>query len=510
MEAMESKTLPNLSEERNDFFALLRDREFGEQKVLSHLQPYENDLQSYLAPIYRLSQQRDGAYPSQGLLETPYDYLPYQSVQMLPPDLILKTLRMRWYFLLLFNHPYRIHFLREVNKQPFTAPPKRECLALDNALNLGLSLSIGDIGAIVTGTEKERVSRKVRYSQGPFVKLGRQARMIFNGSESPDVWNSVEAVATMAASHCLSNIPRNGVLSSDQRQVDFAKEVFIRLDQLADWLLKGRSDQDELLLMWGRNVMAVLSADSEKALRQANKLYEVGVRAFRIYSPEPGTGPVDTVKSLRNSMGDEIEIWTGNLATVNQAKAAQDAGADGVILGIGGGGRCITGVRSGSVVNWPEVLWKLRGELTIPIIVQGGASDHIAVTLLLGASGIGVSRAVSGGTIESPGGALYFSDEKGRLFKPCGGEASARTKYLDGKMLPFDIPAFVEGEVTKAEMSYVKHALPTLTYNLHQLNEDAILALVFRGVETIEQLHALDPSPLRQNTSMGDFQRNTH
>ena len=117
---------------------------------------------------------------------------------------------------------------------------------------------------------------------------------------------------------------------------------------------------------------------------------------------------------------------------------------------------------------------------------------------------------MSGGTIESPGGALYCMDKKGRLFKPYGGEASARTKYLDGKLLPFQIPSFVEGETTKAEKSYVKYVYPTLTYNLHILNEDAILALVFRNVESIHELQNLEPSPLRQNTSFGSLQQHTH
>ena len=140
-------------------------------------------------------------------------------------------------------------------------------------------------------------------------------------------------------------------------------------------------------------------------------------------------------------------------------------------------------VRSGSAIDWPELVWKLRGEINIPIIVEGGASDHVATTLLLGASGISVSRVVAGGTIESPGGLLYCSDDSGKLFKPYGGEASARTKYLDGKLLPFTIPSFVEGETTKAELSYIKNVHPTLTYNLHVLIEDAILAMVFRGAK---------------------------
>ncbi len=494
-------------------FAQLRDPNYGEQLIKDLLKQYEeNDsaLHEYLKPWYRISKEAKFVYPSQGLLTTPHDYLDYQSFQMLPQEKIVKTLRMRRFFLEMYNHPYRIAQLDKVNKSKFIPVPKVESKVMDSALKNGLALAIGDLGAQVVGAGKERVSRTDRYSAGPFVKLGRQARTYFVGSASPDVWNSTPAIATMAASHCLACIPRNGLTYDIQRQTDLAVEVFVWLDRLADQILTGRKDKAKVLKYWKNNVMGALEANPEKALVRAKALYKVGVRVFRVYSPEPGVGPIETVKALRKKYGNEIEIFSGQLVGVEQAKLVEEAGADGVFVGIGGGGRCITGVRSGSVIDWPELVWKLRGEINIPIVVEGGASDHVAVTLLLGATGIGVSRVVSGGTIESPGGALYATNGEGKLFKPYGGEASARTKYVDGKTMPFGIPTFVEGETTKAQMSYVKYVHPTLTYNLHLLIEDAILALVFRGSQDIHELQAINPSPLRRNTSIGEFQKNTH
>lgn len=482
----------------------------GTQRIKSALQESEENQHEYLLKWYSLSKESKYVYPSQGMLITPFDYLDHKSMQMLPQEIIIETLRMRRFFLELFNHPYRTHFLKEVNKSEFRAPAKVDAEAMDYARSIGSSVSIGDLGSIVTGSDKERISRKDRYAQGPFVKLGKQARIFFVGSASPDVWNNAPAIATMAASHCLSAIPRNGLLSDIKRQADLAEEVFEWLNDMADEILSDRKDKAVLLQMWKNNVCGTLEASPKHALVRAAALYKAGVRSFRVYSPEPGIGPVDTVKVLRKKYGDEIEIFSGQIVDVEQAKRVEAAGADGIFLGIGGGGRCITGVRSGSAIDWPELAFNLRGEINIPVIIEGGASDHIAITLLLGASGIGVSRIVSGGTIESPGGLLYCSDSNGKLYKPYGGEASARTKYLDGKLLPFDIPSFVEGEVTKAEMSYIKHVRPTLTYNLHLLIEDSILALVFRGAEDLANLHSLNPSPLRLISSSGEFQRNTH
>jgi len=499
----------NLDKLREDFFKL-RSATEGKKIIKKELKSFEKNTEKYLSSWMAFSKRAEHVYPSQGLLITPHDYLSYESMQMLPQEKIVKTLRLRWFLLSQFNHPYRIHYLKQVNNKKFAPPKQVSCPTIEKSVKEGLSLSIGDLGASVTGADKPRSSRNERYAQGPFVKLGKQARSLFVGSASPDVWNSAAAIATMAASHCMASIPRNSITSDPVRQADLAKETFVWLDNLANRILKNSPDKKMILNMWKNNVSGTLDASPEKAIVRAKLLYKNGVRTFRVYSPEPGTGPVDTVKELRRIYGDKIEIFTGQIIDVEQALRAQKAGADGIYVGVGGGGRCITGVRSGSVVDWPELVWQLRGKLKIPIIVEGGASDHVSVALLLGASGISVSRVVSGGTIESPGGCLFCSDNNGRLFKPYGGEASARTKYTDGKLLPFNIPSFVEGETTKAEMSYVKFVYPTLTYNLHLLIEDAILTMVFRNVQNLEELHKIDPSPLRKNTSFGNFQRKTH
>lgn len=506
------KTLPKKSNSLQNLqksYLQLISPQAGTQDVIKKLKKKES-RDDYLKKWYQLSRVGEDVYPSQGLLTTPYDYLEYNSLEMLPQETIIKTLHVRRFFLEMFNHPYRIHYLDRVNREEFVPPPKISIKPLENAIKEGVFLSIGDFGSSVVGSKNKRVSRRERYAQGPFVKLGKQARAVFVGSSSPDVWNSAAAISTMAASHCLCALPRNGVLHDINRQADLARETFSWLKDLENEVLNSRRDKKKISNYWTNNVMGTLEATNEKALPRAKALYGAGVRVFRVYSPEPGTGVVDVVKSLRKTYKDEIEIFASFIVDVEQGKRAEEAGADGIFVGIGGGGRCTTGVRSGSAIDWPSLAYLLRGEVNIPVIIEGGASDHIATTLLLGASGVSVSRIASGGTIESPGGALFYSDSKGQLFKPYGGEASPRIKYLEKKILPFEIPSFVEGETGKAYLNYGKHAYPTLTYNLHLLTEDAILSMVFRGVYDIHQLHSLDPSPLGQITSSGDFQRNTH
>lgn len=491
-------------------FRTFRDQSRWQNFINSKLAPLEENPSEYLKYWYIESRENIKAYPSQGMLLTPFDDLGSSQKSMLPADRMMEILRVRQYFLELLNHPERIKALKKVQRTAFHPPPKVNSPAMDHLAEKGVGVAISDLGVKVVGSQGERVSRKERLRDGPFAKLGKYARSLLVGSAMPDIWGSVYAISTMAQCLSLVGVPRNGPFNEIKRQADLVREVFVALDESEVLLDRTKAERDFMLNHWKHNVMGVIDATPEKALPRAEALYKAGARTFRVYSPEPGITPLRTVEVLRKEFGDTIEIFAGQVVDTDQAAQLEEAGADGLYIGIGGGGRCITGVRSGSVIDWPMLLWEMRGKIGIPVIVEGGASDHIAATLSLGASGIGVSRVAGGGTIESPGGMLYCIDEKGRYFKPYGGEASARTKYLDNKMLPFDIPSFVEGETRRAYMNHLRHSVPTIPFHVHKLTEDIILSFVFRGVKTLKEYQELDPSPLRQNTPAGVFSQNTH
>lgn len=491
-------------------FKTFRDNDRWETYIKQKLSKYEDTISDYLKYWYVESQDNAHAYPSQGLLTTPFDGLSYASKGMLAPAELIRILRVRQYFLELFNHPTRISALKSVESKPFIAPKKICSRVMEKAEADGLALAIADLGIAVVGSQAERVSRKNRLSNGPFVKLGRRARSLLVGSAMQDIWGSVYALSTMAQCLCLTGVPRNGPFAEITRQADLVRETLKALKTSEVLVGRGPKQQKELISIWQHNLMGVVEAGEDKVLKRAVALYEAGVRTFRVYSPEPGRSTVRSVIALKKEFGSSIEVFAGQVVDVLQAKQLEDAGTDGLYIGIGGGGRCITGVRSGSVIDWPGLLWKLRGEISIPVVVEGGASDHIATTLSLGASGIGVSRIAGGGTIESPGGMLYFIDEEGKYFKPYGGEASARTKFLDGKMLPFDIPSFVEGETSKAYMAPFSFGYPTIPFSIFNLTEDIILSYVFRASTTLDQFQAIDPSPIKQNTMHGELSQKTH
>ena len=112
-----------LEDLEKDFYSL-RDSKIGEKHVLDKISHLEKEADSYLSPWYAFSKEDGNVYPSQGLLLTPHDYLEVSRVRMLPQDTLLQTLRLRYFFLELFNHPYRTHFLNETTKSKFQAPKK--------------------------------------------------------------------------------------------------------------------------------------------------------------------------------------------------------------------------------------------------------------------------------------------------------------------------------------------------------------------------------------------------
>ncbi len=490
----------------------------------------------------------DQAYPSQGLRSTEYDGpdLADADEVRLDDHTFEATLHGWLYYLELFNHPDRLAHLFAASQRAFT-PPRRVAL---NPIFMAAKLtrraiSIDELALHAQGAEKSRTQRKKRFEEGPFVRLGRQARMPLVGSANPEVWGSAPAVASMAMAHCLVGIPRDGVFKKIGQQVDLFKKAWEWLDRSP--ILAGRAEADELLAFWRRNLMGVLEADgkvdrqatparldgwqplpdaellqtlglSGRTVRRALALYRAGARTFRIYSPEPGAEPLEALfalRALQRKLGWEpVEIFVGQVVSVEQALALQRAGADGIYIGIGGGGRCITGLRGNLAIDWPQLVWELRGRLRIPIIVEGGASENIGASLALGVTGIGVTRIVGGGTIESPGGRRYLrfrsGPDQGKLFKPYGGEAAARMKAMGGKVGPLGTIPYVEGETTTAELPVGRGNMATLMQRLFLLAGDTIMALVFQNFESIQEMQNRGPASLRHVSPMERLRRGTH
>jgi hypothetical protein len=110
-------------------FNLFRDPVW-ETFIKEKLAPFEQNISDYLQFWFQESGDERAAYPNQGLLLTPFDFLPVSKTMMLSPEIMLRTLRVRQYILELFNHPDRLNQLKAVQKRSFAPPPKVESLVM--------------------------------------------------------------------------------------------------------------------------------------------------------------------------------------------------------------------------------------------------------------------------------------------------------------------------------------------------------------------------------------------
>ncbi len=484
------------------------------------------------------------SYPNQGLVRTGYEgdikAAPPLMLKQVPPtseprvdrypeEYVEMTLIAWIYYLELFNHPERLANLFDQSEIPFHPPKKGYGVfnkIFKEAKAEGKSITIQDLALVTQGADADRSSRTDRFREGPFVNYGRkgarntqyrgrmQARSIIVGGANPDAFGSAMAISTLAQAHSLAPLPRDGFFADTQRQVDLAKKVF-EWNKMSPVLVgKTEPQKAKLLDFWNHNVVGVIEANEKKAIKRAEALYEAGVRTFRIYSPEPGNGPLKTLRALRAMEQEKkwqpIEIFAGQAVDADQAKALEDAGANAIYIGIGGGGRCITGVVGNLTIDWPQLLYEMRGKISVPIIVEGGASDAIGVTIILGASGIGAVGKLAG-NIENPGGySVFVDDAKGKVFVYYGGEASDRMRAMAGRLSPFGRVEFTEGESRRIEITFVPGKLPTMLQPLLDLIQGEIGVSIFQNTRTVQELQHRGTRSVRKESANGNFMKNTH
>ena len=136
-----------------------------------------------------------------------------------------------------------------------------------------------------------------------------------------------------------------------------------------------------------------------------------------------------------------VDIIAGNIATAKAAIDLENAGADGLRVGIGGGSTCSTRIQTGfgipNVTSLEDVILVAK----TPVMADGGlrTSGDIAKALALGASTTMVGSLIAG-TEEAPGDPIIKNKS---LYKKYRGSASLETKITHGQAA-----RNVEGEST--------------------------------------------------------------
>lgn len=502
----------------------------GTIRVKEQNQPYKDQHE---IPIYGRNSSHQAQVASQGLLLTGYEnsgppnFL-LEDIANTKPELLQDSLEAYLFHLSLFNHPEYLDNLYRVAQDGYAPPHAAFSQVMELAEEAEKVLTIHDLILTIGDADQARGSRTKIFGQGlstsykhPATGLlsrpGReQARNLFVIGENPDITGSSLMLATLAASHFLAGVPRDGLFKDSNRQADLASDALTTLEQFAQFF--GRNDAERLKLTewYQHNLVGVVESEPKAAIERAEQLYQTGLRTFRVYSPEPNLGLVQTVEALRNhettQKWDPIEIFAGQVVSVEQAIKLEQVGANAIYLGVAGGGRCITGVVANLAIDWPQLLWKLRGKINIPAIVQGAANDNPLTTLALGASGIGVVGKLAG-SIESPGGTVYIVNPKtDELFKFYGGEASNRTRAAAGRWDAFNRTINTEGETTQRSLRAEpwQGMYPITLQVLTSMMEQLSTSFVFQNLRNLSEVHRYAHRNLRQESRWGFQVRNAH
>jgi hypothetical protein len=191
----------------------------------------------------------------------------------------------------------------------------------------------------------------------------------------------------------------------------------------------------------------------------------------------------DTVKAVRDIIGNDGVVFSGQVIDPEQAYRLKEAGANGLIVGIGEGGICETPGEAGlAVKNMLDGYQIIRSGVGIPVIFDAGVGRQTPIAIGVGAAGVMKSQAIGRG-IEKPPFMYWLQTEEG-LASLYSGEAAPRTKYLGGKLDRLGRPLFPEGA---DEYVIFNKDLPSIASYILRLSESLATALVFRH-KTLEEL----------------------
>lgn len=153
----------------------------------------------------------------------------------------------------------------------------------------------------------------------------------------------------------------------------------------------------------------------------------------------------------------EVDLIVGNVATADGTKAAIDAGADAVKVGIGPGAICTTRVVTGGGIPQVTAIMdsvEVAAKQNVPIIADGGIrySGDICKALAAGAHSVMIGSLFAG-TKESPGETMILQGRSFKVYRGMGSlgamQAGAKDRYFQEDAMTMDkmVPEGIEGRV---------------------------------------------------------------
>ncbi|MBK7630581.1 MAG: guanosine monophosphate reductase [Ignavibacteriales bacterium] len=181
----------------------------------------------------------------------------------------------------------------------------------------------------------------------------------------------------------------------------------------------------------------------------------------------------------------DVKIIVGNIAHGGTLDQLENAGADAVRVGIGGGSVCTTSIQTGIGIGQVSSLLNIyfarnQKKLKIKIIADGGIKSpgDVAKAIALGADIVMLGRMLSG-TRETPGEVIKYN---GQLWKKYRGSASfgvkMRNEFIEGEETMVAYKGAVKNVIDgisdglKSSMSYMN------CFNLEELRKTEAFAIL--------------------------------
>lgn len=225
--------------------------------------------------------------------------------------------------------------------------------------------------------------------------------------------------------------------NTPEEQAQMVKELCYRIF--------GENGEGHLLFGWEEEdripIMAAIGV-SEQDKKRAELLDQSGVSVLLIdVAHGDHQNVIDMIHWCKENLSEDLDIIAGNIATAEAAERLQDAGADGLRVGIGGGSLCTTRIKTGFGVPNVSCLKEISSVAKVPIMADGGirSSGDIAKALAVGAYNVMIGSLIAG-TDEAPG---QIIEKPNGLYKRYRGSASLETKTVHGQA-----QRNVEGEST--------------------------------------------------------------
>ena len=240
----------------------------------------------------------------------------------------------------------------------------------------------------------------------------------------------------------------------------------------------------------GRLRVAAATGTGAGGIQRAVALGEAGADAIVVETAHGhSSGVIETVASIRKSVGSGVDIIAGNVATEAAARALIDAGADAIKVGIGPGSICTTRIVSG--VGVPQMTAVINAvqacnEADIPVIADGGIkfSGDIAKAIAAGASSIMIGSLLAG-TNEAPGETILYQGRSYKVYRGMGSVGAmsdgAHDRYFQSEQGDTQkyVPEGIEGRVP---------ARGPVDNVLYQLLGGLRSAMGYTGNETIDSM----------------------